>query len=332
MVGQSCCGASCIPTTMDITNCGGCGVTCAGQHASWVCSSSSCQVTSCAMGYGNCDVMASNGCESFLATDVNNCGSCGAPCAPTVNVATMGCANNMCNIATCKPPFADCDKMVPNGCEVNTTGDVANCGGCGKSCLALANVATAACTNGNCTNLTCRAPFADCNGMASDGCEVNLNTDAKNCSKCGVPCPMGQFCSNGGCLTVPPGCLPTTNPKIAICISNNLVSAYATAAQCAACTEKGLTNACVDIPSCTMYYTNTIIQTLYQTRSGLPCTCMPLQTGSCGWGEIMTPNFQTAGVCPTPQDCTTSVNWANCPAGIGVGGYTGYIFGVCNLP
>jgi hypothetical protein len=199
MVGQSCCGASCIPTTMDVTNCGGCGVTCAGQHANWACAASACAISSCAMGYADCDKMASDGCESLLATDVNNCGSCGAPCTPTSNAATMGCAGSTCNIATCKPPFADCDKLAPNGCEVNTTGDVNNCSGCGKSCLALANVAAAACTNGNCTNLTCKPPFADCNGIAADGCETNLNTDKNHCGACTKPCGPAS-CINGQCV------------------------------------------------------------------------------------------------------------------------------------
>ena len=81
--------------------------------------------------------------------------------------------------------------------------------------------------------------------------------------------------------------------------------------------------------TCTSLFTNTIVQTLYNQRTGLTCTAQTDQSGTCGWGEIMTPSYQTAGNCPTPQDCTSSINWQNCT--YGTGGYSAYIYGVCHL-
>ena len=129
--------------------------------------------------------------------------------------------------------------------------------------------------------------------------------------------------------TVPNGCMPTADPTKTICISNNLVSSYGTASQCAACTEKGLTNACVDVDSCVSLFTMAIVEELYLLRTHLKCTAQPLQPSMCGWGEIMTPNYQAVGECPTPQECT-SINWANCATGIGA--FDAYVYGVCNLP
>src|SRR5262249_32750071 len=73
----------------------------------------------------------------------------------------------------------DCDNNASNGCEVNKNTDVNNCGACGTKCM-LAN-ATATCTNGACAVQTCNNGFADCDGIASNGCEVNLTTSTANC-------------------------------------------------------------------------------------------------------------------------------------------------------
>lgn len=43
----------------------------------------------------------------------------------------------------------------------------------------------------------CQYPYADCNGVASDGCEVDLYNDASNCGACGVHCAHG--CVGGVC-------------------------------------------------------------------------------------------------------------------------------------
>jgi len=47
---------------------------------------------------------------------------------------------------------------------------------------------------------SCVAGFANCNGYAADGCEVNLMTDPSNCGSCGYTCSFFlPVCSNGSC-------------------------------------------------------------------------------------------------------------------------------------
>src|SRR5262249_53151993 len=127
--------------------------------------------------------------------DPNNCGACGHVCV-TPN-ATPACAMGACAIAQCAKGFADCDHTAASGCETPTESDPANCGGCGARCPTRPNTAPG-CHNAMCAP-ACKTGFADCNQDLSDGCEVDLGGDAKNCGACGMACPAKQGCLAGRC-------------------------------------------------------------------------------------------------------------------------------------
>src|SRR5262249_12649607 len=119
---------------------------------------------------------------------------------PTPANTTPTCANSMCG-ATCNTNFADCNKSLGDGCEVDTTTDVNNCGMCGSPCPMLAN-ASSACNNSMCGLGASSANVADCDMMVANGCEINTAIDATNCGKCGMACsfPNAQpQCLNGQC-------------------------------------------------------------------------------------------------------------------------------------
>src|SRR5262249_8740594 len=63
-----------------LTNCAACGMSCMFSNATASCATGSCVLGSCAAGYGNCDMMSGNGCETSLHT-LTDCGSCGAACS-----------------------------------------------------------------------------------------------------------------------------------------------------------------------------------------------------------------------------------------------------------
>ena len=182
----------------DPMNCGGCGRACPhGVNATTVCMAGTCAVT-CMAGYGDCDGAPANGCENEFATNAANCGACGHRCPAGPN-ATATCAMAMCGI-TCDPGFADCDGDPSNGCEVFVATSAANCGGCGVRCMVPH--ASATCSAGACGVATCDTGFADCDGMAMNGCETNLGGDSTNCGACGHRCSLGTACSMGMCASV----------------------------------------------------------------------------------------------------------------------------------
>nr|MBK7068859.1 DUF5050 domain-containing protein [Deltaproteobacteria bacterium] len=55
-------------------------------------------------------------------------------------------------------------------------------------------------------SMVCRIGRADCDGDASNGCEVDLATSASNCGACGAACGPGSSCVAGACApTCPAG-------------------------------------------------------------------------------------------------------------------------------
>jgi hypothetical protein len=108
-------------------------------------------------------------------------------------------------VATCATGFADCNGSVADGCETATGTDVGNCGACGKACPPVPG-GVAGCAGGQCVLAGCSPGFADCDLVASDGCESNLSQDPLHCGSCNNPCPTPQNetpgCNNGNCYAV----------------------------------------------------------------------------------------------------------------------------------
>lgn len=97
--------------------------------------------------------------------------------------------------ATCATGLTSC-----GGECIDTQRDPRHCGRCASVCAA-AN-ATASCTAGMCGYGTCNPGFADCDGMTSTGCEVDLRNSADNCGSCGNVCRYAHGtprCAGGTC-------------------------------------------------------------------------------------------------------------------------------------
>jgi hypothetical protein len=139
-------------------------------------------------------------CRS-VSDDVEHCGACGRTCA-TPNGAAA-CRAGACVVAACNAGRGDCDANAANGCEADLNAATASCGACGNACAAGAN-ATARCDAGRC-RVDCAAGFADCDGDATNGCEVDTRTAVSHCGACGNACAAGAnaaaTCAAGRCGT-----------------------------------------------------------------------------------------------------------------------------------
>jgi hypothetical protein len=102
----------------------------------------------------------------------------------------------------CPASQVRCDNLC-----VDARTDVLHCGACGNRCPAGAN-AVAGCAAGVCA-LSCAQGFADCDGNAANGCEVDLRVNARHCGSCAVACSSvgaNPACVGGACrLTCNPG-------------------------------------------------------------------------------------------------------------------------------
>jgi hypothetical protein len=130
------------------------------------------------------------------ASSAVHCGACGTVCRAAN--ATAACLNGVCGVGQCATGFGDCNRRGDDGCEVDLQRDTANCGACGAVCPTPANASAATCTVGRC-GFDCTAGFADCDGDASNGCEVDLRVSAAHCGLCGNACPMRPNPNAPGC-------------------------------------------------------------------------------------------------------------------------------------
>ncbi len=237
--------------TADPNNCGTCGMRCQYPNAFGLCTNSQCAEGACQPGW-NDTVPGTPGCEYFciptnggtevcdnrdndcdtrmdedfnLATDVNNCGSCGNVC--NLLHASERCANSMCEVMACDPGFVDIDPGVP-GCEYQCTptgGGVETCDGVDNDCDGMVDdgnpgggtscgTDTGECTAGTqqCSNgvlfcigavggtpETCDNQDDDCDGVIADGFDKqNDPQHCGGCTACNLPFAI-EGCALGMC-------------------------------------------------------------------------------------------------------------------------------------
>lgn len=196
----------CTDLTSDPQNCGTCGTACAAMNAPAVCGDGGCSFGSCSPGFANCSDAGPPdggppGCYTNISADSLNCGACGHACP-----GGQYCGNGVCAL-NCPDGGAPCTSTTAGLYCASLATDPLNCNGCGNACPVANNVP--GCSAGTCVTGTCNAGYSDCNGRASDGCEVNTGgSDPGNCGGCGTSCSTvcgasnvsATACSSGSCV------------------------------------------------------------------------------------------------------------------------------------
>ena len=171
----------------DGTHCGPTCVNCTAmtQHvAALACSSGTCDYTTCASGYFDCNPSRADGCEQVQ--NLRHCASCSDDCTATVvNVGTVTCTSSTCGYSGgCGGGFLDCDGSAANGCE--QAQNATHCGASCTDCTTGFMRGTAACVAGSCAIMSCNAGYANCDGNPLNGCETMTAGNHGDC--CGPNC------------------------------------------------------------------------------------------------------------------------------------------------
>lgn len=163
-----------------------------------------CIATTCPAPYETCG--DGYRCNTNLSNDSKNCGACGKECPVGFGYLNMtsACVNGTCEPTCVKQlaggkfwNFADCNGVLEDGCEINTSTDPNNCGGCGLECAA-----GVPCVDGKCG--------LDPGRMLCNGEIIDVRSDNYNCGACGNICTtptdaaapppnMEYGCVNGQC-------------------------------------------------------------------------------------------------------------------------------------
>ena len=99
--GVLCCSGVCKLGASDPLNCNTCGNVCSFPHGVASCVAGVCTLAGCVSGYANCDEDNTNGCETDISNDSNNCGGCNRICP-----IGSYCAGGSC---VCRAGYSSCD-------------------------------------------------------------------------------------------------------------------------------------------------------------------------------------------------------------------------------
>ncbi len=302
--------------SQDPDNCGRCGALCSVVHGSAGCDNGQCVVATCDKGFDNCntgDTGAgySDGCEANLNENPDHCGACDNQCQTKNGSGT--CDKGSCAIVSCNSGYKDCDMKASNGCEVNTTTDPGNCGGCGNACDAPN--AVSGCEKSSCTIASCEGQFRHCVDGA-DGCETDTSSSIQHCGSCTGTCSKAgatsASCTNGACDA------PVCDSSHLNCDGNNANGCetdLTLAANCGACGNAcGASASCISVSGtyrcqATITYQNDIEGAVSGTTLSLAHT-LKAASNRLVLAAIVVESTQSAGVNGARP---TAVNYGSVP-------------------
>lgn len=136
------------------------------------CKAGACALDTCPGDTADCDGNPSNGCETNLGTDKNNCGACGHVCS-LPHATAVTCSVGACEATACASGWGDCDGDSTNGCETDLDTTPYDCGNCGTDCNG------AGCNGGTCATAptTLASNQQKAMGITLDSTYVYFTTD-----------------------------------------------------------------------------------------------------------------------------------------------------------
>jgi hypothetical protein len=139
--------------------------------------------------YNSYTITCKNGCENGKCKDCKpdctnkECGDdgCGGICGVCGDNASCS-SNYKCE---CIGNYLNCNNDWKDGCEINKSNDLNNCGKCNNKCTVLNG--TPKCENGKCAIESCYSRYGDCDNKYETGCEEYLDK-VNRCGDCNTDC------------------------------------------------------------------------------------------------------------------------------------------------
>jgi hypothetical protein len=212
------------PSTQACGNCGMQTRTCDMTTGTWSAWGACGGQGQCAAGVvGSCGAGGTHTCE-LNCTWTACTGQVGSSCSSTPECGPgLTCVGNVCCFSSSCPAVDQCH--IGGVCSTSTGRCVAQNAIDGTSCTAGPHAISAACSSGICKITECDqgtvgvdiGPWLDCDGDASDGCEIQ-SIDSHNCGSCGNDCSLCRTrgtcpaCNMDSCNCTP-GTLSASNPN-----------------------------------------------------------------------------------------------------------------------
>jgi hypothetical protein len=145
-----------------------------------------------------------DGCRADEGCSGKRCDVANHECVTCISSGDCS-AGEVCSAGECVP-MCSASSPCPGSltcCSaacVDPATNLENCGGCGKSCTVAHG--KGACSGGGCGVGSCEAPYADCDKVASNGCETDTSSNDTNCGACGGACSPNHAsgkCAGGKC-------------------------------------------------------------------------------------------------------------------------------------
>lgn len=189
--GETECGGGCVDTQSDAQHCGGCDIPCPDGAT---CDGGTCHCPG--------EELACGGACVDTEANPAHCGDCDISCVGQANSSGGECKEGSCEL-TCDRNFFDCDNDPENGCELDGSEDIDNCGGCGIECLAKPRVTDARCEYGSCIIVSCEEGWGNCDLVPDNGCEAEFAVEPTACGDCFTDCTnlpnsTGPYACNAG--------------------------------------------------------------------------------------------------------------------------------------
>jgi hypothetical protein len=204
----------------------------------------------CAPGWGDCDGIASNGCETNLDTNAN-CGACGQSCAAPDVCNAGACAAATCNTnADCPPTGSSCvvDACVNHLCVISDGTFDCTCTGSAQTGSFCGNggvggdpgqvITGVACSDAfnTCEFADGTCPSLGCNSVCEHGWTCTPNLPQSNGSACAAAnqCASGQCVDGVCCDTACTGTCQSCNVPGSVGICANVPNGQPDPSSCAA--------------------------------------------------------------------------------------------------